>query len=521
MSRDPEIRAVFKDALIICGVIFLSTLTRNWAMLGLVFYGIAAAAKFRPGDAICSYLLLTFLQVINHVIMPRYPHFAIMTRLGSALMTFALILSASTRRGQHRIPLGSLFLYLAVAFFTSFWGYFPLISHLKILNFAFFIIGLYIGTKNINQNPEAISQIRHFLLALVLLLTYGSIMTLPFPAVAYFTSVHDILRDYGLAQANETLAQGVPIYLFSGITNHSQYLGPTLACLFGWLLCDMWLVKKRLSKLHLFLLVPIPVICFMTRSRIALLILLASLLLTTLFCLPRARVSRRTKSAFWGLFVFGFFVLIMAAIFSELKDKSISRWIRKTDDVTSDDRTLGTAITSSRQGLIDMNLNDFKRNPLLGSGFQVAYFTRDMYNSGRASLFSATIEKGLLPLMILGETGILGALAFSVFLISFYSICKRKHYTATSTLLSIFLLINLAEANFFAPSGGGGTHWILLIVGGFIIDMQQYAPVTVPIPLEPETPFIGQEEDEDGNQELFADTEFALPLPNLMKGEEC
>ncbi len=519
MFRDPEIRAVFKDALIICGVIFLSTLTRNWAMLGLVSYGIAAAAKFRPGDAICSYLLLTFLQVINHIIMPRYPHFAVMTKLGSALMTFALILSASTRRGKHRIPLGTLFLYLVVAFFTSFWGYFPLISHLKILNFAFFIIGIYLGTKNINQNPEAISQIRHFMLALVLLLTYGSLMTLPFPAVAYFTSVHDVLREYGLAQANETLAEGVPLYLFSGITNHSQYLGPTSASLFGWLLCDMWLVKKRLSKLHLYLLAPIPLICFMTRSRLALFILLASLLLTTLLCLPRAKVSRRTKTAFWGLFIFGFFVLIAAATFSELKDRSISRWIRKTNDITSDDRSLGTAITSSRQGLIDMNLIDFKRNPLLGSGFQVASFTRDMYNSGRASLFSATIEKGVLPLMILGETGIVGALAFSIFLITFYGICKRKRYTATATLLSIFFLMNLAEANFFAPSGGGGTHWILLIVGGFIIDMQQYTPVAFPISPEPETPFVDQED--DGNQELLPDEEVPRPLPNLTQGEEC
>ena len=131
MFRDPEVRAVFKDALLICGIILLSTLTRNWAMIGLVLYGIAAAASYKPGKAICSYLLLTFLQMINHILMPRYPHFAVMTRLGSMAMTFALILGANGRTGNHKLPLKGLFAYLACATLSSTFGYFPLISYLK------------------------------------------------------------------------------------------------------------------------------------------------------------------------------------------------------------------------------------------------------------------------------------------------------------------------------------------------------------------------------------------------------
>ena len=476
MFRDPEIRAVFKDALIICGIIFLSTLTRNWAMLGLVFYGIAAAATYKPGKTICAYLLLTFLQMINHILMPRYPHFAVMTRLGSMVMTFVLILGANGRSGHHRIPLGVLFFYLLCAALSSTFGYFPLISYLKILNFAFFILGLYFGSRNLHLYPEAISEIRRLILALILLLTYGSLLTLPFPAIAYFTSVRTILPEYGISRATDVVTAGGRVLLFSGITNSSQFLGPTAACCLGWLLCDMWLVKKRLSTFHLALIAPIPFICYMTRSRLALFLLLVSLLLTTQFCLPRAQVSRRTKNAFWGVLFAGFFVLLIAGTFSEMKDQTITRWLRKKEDLSSDDRSLGTALTDSRQGLIDMNLADFRRNRLLGSGFQVAFYTRSMYAHGQATLFKASVEKGLLPLMILGETGLLGIVAFSFFLLTFYFSCRQRRYTATATLFTIYLATNLAEATFFAPSGGGGSLWILLIVGGFAIDMSQYAP---------------------------------------------
>ncbi len=479
MFRNPETRIVLRYALIICGVVFLSTLTRNWAVLGLVFYGISAAASYKPGKTICAFLLLSFMQMLNPVLMPRYHLFTVIARFGSFAMLAALILSANGRSRRHQIPLGLLVLYLAFAVISSTYGYFPLISYLKIVNFAFFILGLYLGTRNLHQYPNAIAEIRHCILAIILLLTYGTLLTLPFPSVAYFTSLRSVLLEYGFAYATRVYSEGERTLLLTGITIHSQFLGPTAASCFGWLLCDMWLVKRRLSLLHLALLIPIPFICFMTRSRLALFILLPALLLTTLFCLPKAKVPRRVKASFWGLITLGFLVLFSVAVISEVQDRTISRWLRKTDDVSSDDRSLGTALTISRQGLIDMNLRDFRRNRFLGSGFQVASSTRAMYKAGKASIFSATIEKGLLPLMVLGETGILGAVVFSIFLIVFYTTCRRKHYVATATLFTIYLFNNMAEATFFSPSGAGGFYWLALVVGSYCIDMQQYIPSSV------------------------------------------
>ncbi len=508
MFRDPEIRAVFRSTIIICGLILLNMVTRNWSFLGLAFYGVIVAAKQKLGKSICVYLLIAFLPAINLMLAPRYGHYAIISRLSSLLITAALVLSAGTRPGHHQIPIGTIFLYLGVAFFSSIFGYFPLISHLKILNFTFFILGIYIGTRNLNLRTHDIDEIRHMILAITLLLTYGSLLTLPFPSIAYFTSLQHAVRGQGIEAANEFFSSGQRLLLFTGIGTTSQFTGPACACMFGWLLCDMWLVKKKLSVFHLALMAPIPFICYLSRSRLAFFILILAMLLATLFCLPRARVSRRVKSSFIGLAVLGSIMLIALSAIAEIHSGMITKWLRKQYDTTetSDDRSLGTAITSSRQGLIELNLRDFRRNILLGSGFQVDFETKAKYKSGRASLFSASVEKGILPLMILGETGLLGACAFSIFLFVFYQTCKQKRYRATSTLFTVFLATNMAEATFFAPSGGGGSLWILLVVGGFVIDMQQYVPQPLPTIVAGNS-LTEEEEEED----IFDDN--ATPMP--------
>ena len=85
-------------------------------------------------------------------------------------------------------------------------------------------------------------------------------------------------------------------------------------------------------------------------------------------------------------------------------------------------------------------------------------------------ILSASIEKGVLPVMILGETGLLGAIAFVVFLVSFYATCVKKKYYCCATLHTIFLASNMAEATYFSPGGIGGYIWVLTVGGGFIID---------------------------------------------------
>ncbi len=469
-------RQVLRQALIIAGIILLSRFTKNWAVAGLAVYGIWSALKQRPGPTLIVYLLLSFLPMISPAIMPRYQQFTAIARLSTLAMTCALILTGDNRDGHHQIPLGTIYLFLLMAALSSIEGYCPVISYLKIVNFFIFITGIYIGTKNIHRYPDAIRQIRCTFLALVILLVYGSLATLPLPSIAYYTSMRSIVREFGFAYADEFYeGGGVEKTLFTGITVHSQFLGPMLSCCFAWLLCDMLIAERKVNSLHLALLLPIPVMAYMTRSRLAFLVLACSIAFIAFYCVPNARVVSKVRAKFSNIMLVVIILILGTAVAFEIQGGYVSKWLRKTNDVASDARTLGEAVTGSRQGKIVECLNDFHQNTLFGKGFQVDRTTQHRFETGQVTVFSAAIEKGLLPLMVLGETGILGTVAFALFLLVFFTTCHQRHYTATLTLFSVYLSTNLAEATFFSPSGSGGVLWIFMVVGGFVIDMNREA----------------------------------------------
>ena len=119
---------------------------------------------------------------------------------------------------------------------------------------------------------------------------------------------------------------------------------------------------------------------------------------------------------------------------------------------------------------MEYSLYEFRRNTLFGSGFQVAEYTQDLVRENKGLILSAPVEKGVLPVMVLGETGILGELCLLLFLTSFYAICARRKYTVTIALFTVFLVANMAEATFFSPGGCGGIMWMISAVGGFALD---------------------------------------------------
>ena len=93
-----------------------------------------------------------------------------------------------------------------------------------------------------------------------------------------------------------------------------------------------------------------------------------------------------------------------------------------------------------------------------------------MYRKSNGLVLSASIEKGVLPTMVLGETGILGCITFAFFLITFYFTCNRKRLYVTATMFTLLLISNMGEATFFSPGGAGGVLWMLTVLGGFVID---------------------------------------------------
>ena len=72
--------------------------------------------------------------------------------------------------------------------------------------------------------------------------------------------------------------------------------------------------------------------------------------------------------------------------------------------------------------------------------------------------------------MILGETGVVGMVAFVFFLLAFYGGCMQKRLDVTMALFTVMVVCNFGEANFFSPGGPGGMLWVICVGGGFLID---------------------------------------------------
>ena len=471
MFDAPLYKRAFHLTAMVLAAMVLCRFTNGYAIIAIAALGAFYALRGNAGVSLFVYLLLPMISLVNPLILPRPPLIATVSRLTSLAIVIALILGGAKRKGTEQLPLGHIFLYLVIALISSFQGYFPLISYFKILNFSAFILGLYVGTRNINQNKEDIEFLRAAFLAIAVIIVWGSLAVLPFPAIAYYTSARSTIAAEGLEAAEAMMVDRDGTHLFSGITVHSQFLGPCLACVGGWVACDMLFIERRLRLLHLLLLAPIPIMIAMTRSRIGLLTFCMLIVMLALYCLPRIQIQEKDRQHIRAMLSSFIVIFILILIAVEARQGTVSRLLRKTDDLAEDQRTLVEALMGSRQGVLRECIHDYRKNPLWGMGFQVMEDHPLLYQQGRISFFSAPIEKGLLPIMVLSETGIIGTAAFLLFLFMFYHDASRKGYIATLTLFSVLLGTNMAEATFFSPSGGGGVFWMFTVCGGFLIDM--------------------------------------------------
>lgn len=447
--------------------------TKGIAAAGVTLFAIWAIAKKRPGIVMLCYMVLPMLIQVNASLRGGAALFGMICRVSPVILTILILGESAHRRGRNILPLGGLYPYCFVALVSSIGGWCPPISCLKLVNFLAFLIGLHVGMKNLHDYPEELRVLRTGLLAFAVFIILGSIATYPFPSIGYSMFLNNMSMWGEIGDAAEFVREYSGIKLFSGVTNHSQSLAPVAVACVAWTLLDMLFIEKRASWLHMSLIGVSPILLFMTRSRIGFLGLVATLAIVYLFALPKASVDisvrRKVRSAYMGFLM----LCAVGAVVAEIKDNSITKWLRKTENIEESEAKgdLLETVTQSRGGVIAGNMYDFSKNPLLGMGFQTSEFHRYAYQAGRISWYSAPIEKGLLPLMVLGETGVVGGIVFALFVLMFYAGCKRKGYICTASLMTVFFVLNMAESSYFSPGGLGGVLWVVLVGGGFVIDM--------------------------------------------------
>ena len=474
MKKQNINKQVMKMVVFIVLTLVLGKLSAGYILPVFAFAGIVLALFSKLAWALVIFAFMPFLAELNPALLPKAGMIlGLSLRFGPLLIGLILAVVGASRQGHHRLPLIWIVPFLMAAVVSSIDGWVPAVSYMKLLNFSVFLLGIWFGTQNLQERPQDVFLFRSFFLAAAAVVTFGSILLIPFPGISYATSLSSIVRQAGGELAAEVIKQmklegGTT--LFCGITNHSQTLAGLLSCFFPLVLCDMLFVERRFNHLHVIILMAMLPLFYMTRSRMALVSLVTSMLFIAFYTSRNVLISVQLKRKLMqGIFVFTFFLSLLAIVM-QLHSGMISRWLRKTGKEDVDDRSLGEALTSSRMGLIEESLWEFRRKPMIGSGFQVAAYTRDMVAGNRSLILSAPIEKGVLPVMVLGETGILGVTCFLLFLLTFYYTCARRRYFITITMFTVQQVTNMAEATFFSPGGSGGLQWIVCVVGGFVLD---------------------------------------------------
>lgn len=466
-------KKVANNLLILIVSIALTRITQGFWIGIMTVLGTVWAISSKVGKALSMYFMIVFMVGLNPFLLPSSSVFGYLVRLGPLIIGLALMLKGVSLKGQSRVPLGMLTIYLAVAAISSIDGWAPGVSYLKIINFLVFMLGFWFGLHTLGYDREGIIYLRATFLAFSMFLIIGSLLLLPFPGISTLSGLQLALIEGNVEAANAAmLSQEGSLSLFCGVTRQSQFFAPLCACAISWLLADMLFVEQRFTRQHLVAIaIGVPLL-YLSRSRTGLVTLMVGVIVVAVF-LPRKMalpllIKRRLKTGVAALLLLS----TLVGVWTEITKGSISQWIRKTDSIENDTRSLSEAVTHSRQKLVDESMFDYHRNPFWGSGFQVSEGVAEMVAKNRSSLvISASIEKGVLPIMILGETGIVGAVAFVIFLMSFYFTSSRRRLYVTAALFTVMLASNMGEATFFSPGGLGGLLWAISIIGGYCIDM--------------------------------------------------
>ena len=471
MFKDKFTRDVFKALVAISAILVLCKYTAGAVAVAVALAGAYFALQRMSGYLAICYVMFPLFMSFNRVIVGLNPLFLMTARLGNLFMIAAMILTGAGLQGQarERLPIMWMFAYCLVACISSIDGWMPLISYLKLAQFTLFLIGLLFVARIIQRSDQGLYQLRCAMMAIAIIFLIGSVLAYFIPSVGYSMMVAQA-ESWGWNLTGTDIASSEGLVMFNGMLSHSQMLAPVVAMMAAWVMCDMILVEKRFTWLHGGTLVTAPVLLYMSRSRGGLLDIVAVMVTVMFVCVPRARLAQAVRSRFALLMIGAASLLVVVAVIAQVRNQAISRWLRKVEDVRGDNRTLGEAFTDSRTFSIEYNLNDFRLNPMFGKGFQVMRGMDRAYRARQLSLFSAPVEKGVTPYVILGETGLMGAGVFVIFLISFYTTCLKRRYLALFTLFTCYLVINLADSTLFSPSGGG-VFWIVSCLGGFGIDM--------------------------------------------------
>lgn len=262
---------------------------------------------------------------------------------------------------------------------------------------------------------------------------------------------------------------------FQGILNHPQTFGPVMAMLGTWAVSEM-LSKTRVSWWMIGLAGLCIFLVLLSEARTA----GVALVLGVAFAVVNATVlsgkslkyslpGLRSKKIRALLFFSFFSAFFMAPKIKQIFQNYISKSGRQ-DGASG----LTEAYDESRGRLIDAMLNNISERPFTGIGFGISSDPSDMtvvYDPLLGLPISAAIEKGVMPLAVLEELGIIGFLLVASWMFVLLRKASKRGITPVAVATTA-LLLNMGESIFFSP-GGLGMLVLILISWAFSSEKHQ------------------------------------------------
>lgn len=425
------------------GVIFLRVASESTASISYLF--LAAFALFGRAQAIQALALSWLLTMLNPGLAPEANGLSV----GRYLVILAAAISVGLRNaisldlGIRRVNFYTLLLGIFVLAHSFFFSAAIDVSVLKICAWVTVLLTLFSAWQNLAAQERAIlfGQLQRLLILLMLL-------SLPFllvPSIGY-------LRN----------GEG-----FQGLLNHPQAFGPT-AALLGTLVGGRILGERKPRWRDIGLLGLCLVLVILSGARTAGLAMVLGLVGAAVLCpifagLPRSRVTPGLRSTrFRGVLVLCFLVVLVAG---PALVNQISSYLFKQSDAS----TLLDAADASRGALVQKMIANIQKNPFTGIGFGIASNPNEMEVERDPILglpLSAVVEKGVMPIAVVEELGLFGAVIISCWLFMILRRGARGGVQKFAVLITL-LMVNFGEAMFFSVGGMG--MLLLILLSGAVV----------------------------------------------------
>lgn len=448
-------KIIWRSLLMIGFVVLLTKPTNGLGFIGVVPFVLGAMNRNKPEKLFLWLMIMILSLVAGAWLIPKSTSFYIVQR---CLLVWIACVSITQSAGQKRcaalMPFLGIFFYAAYMVIPSVVGWCPIVSCLKLVLFtitilAFYGMALRVATSS-KLDPTAI---RSVFLAVAIFFLIGSVCSIPFPAISVMR--FDPLRD-GPA----------PVSLFQGLANHSQCLGPLVSMISLTLFADLVFSIRRWDKLYLILLLCAPILIFKTSSRTAMGSFVIGIGILMFVFLKARGLLPQWRSKVVGA-VSCIMILCLATAFAvpSVRDKAFRFIVKWNDSTVSNSQVTLSDITKSRQGLMDSAMENFRKSPMIGNGFQVLEYMKYIKYTEIKQLLSAPVEKGVWVTAILEEGGALGLFIFTIFSVFiFFTSIKRQAYTG-ATLYCVMIVSNFGEFTMFSMSYLGGFMWGCVFAG--------------------------------------------------------